>query len=155
MSQGSVLYGCGDKMWVPLLGLWGVVNYAPLLVCRQYALEQFIPATHGLNQLEFTYRDPGYTAQLAKLSTLWSELRWVDLARHDNNIAPGYIEWNFNRARDVALPTRDNSIHPACPLPERMPTELELLRRELEIERKKNLERDSSYQAKLRQCLYS
>ena len=139
-------------MWVPLLGLWEVISYAPLLVCRQYALEQFIPATHRLNQLEFAYRDPGYAAQLAKLLTLWSEPQWVDLALHSNNIAPDYMEWNSNRARDVALPARDDSVHPACPLPERMPTELELLRRELEIERKKNLDRDSSYQAKLGQC---
>ena len=79
MNQGSVLYGCRDKMWVPLLGLWGVVNYAPLLVCRQYALEQFSPATHGLDQLEFTYGDPGYAAQLVNLSTLWSEPQRVDL----------------------------------------------------------------------------
>ena len=60
MNQGGVLYECGDKMWVPLLELWGVVSYAPLLVCRQYASEQFIPATHGLYQLEFAYRDLGY-----------------------------------------------------------------------------------------------
>ena len=70
MNQGNVLYGCRDKMWVPFLGLWGVVSYTPLLVCRQYASEQFISATHGLNQLEFAYRDPGYATQLAKLSTL-------------------------------------------------------------------------------------
>ena len=50
MNQGSVLYGCRDKMWVPLLGLWGVINYDPLLVCRQYTSEQFISATHGLDQ---------------------------------------------------------------------------------------------------------
>ena len=62
MNQGDVLYGCGDKMWVPLLGLWGVISYAPLLVCRQYVSEQFIPDTHGLNQLEFTYGDLGYAA---------------------------------------------------------------------------------------------
>ena len=76
------------------------------------------------------------------------------MARHGNNIASGYIEWNSNRARDVALPTRDDSIQPACPLPERMAIELELLRRELKIERKKNLDQDSSYQAELRQCRY-
>ena len=35
-----------------------------------------------------------------------------------------------------------------------MPTELELLRRELEIERKRNLDQDSSYQAELGQCRY-
>ena len=35
-----------------------------------------------------------------------------------------------------------------------MPTEFELLRRELEIERKKNLDQDSSYQAELGQYKY-
>ena len=40
--------------------IWGVVNCAPLLVCKQYASEQFTPTTHGLNQLEFAYEDPGY-----------------------------------------------------------------------------------------------
>ena len=35
-----------------------------------------------------------------------------------------------------------------------MPTELELLRRELEMDRKKNLDQDSSYQAELGQCQY-
>ena len=104
--------------------------------CRQYALEQFILAIHGLNQLEFAYGNSGYAAQLAKLSILWSEPQWVDLARHGHNIAPGYIEWNSNRARDVVFLARDDFVHPACPLPERMPTELELLRRELEIEEK-------------------
>ena len=111
-----------------MLGLWRVVSYAPLLVCRQYALEQFILAIHGLNQLEFAYGDPGYATQLAKLSILWSEPQWVDLARHGNNIAPDYIEWNSNRAKDVALLVKDDSVQPACLLPERMSTELELLR---------------------------
>ena len=54
----------------------------------------------------------------------------------------------------MALPTRDDSVQPACPLPERMPTESKLLRRELEIERKKNLNQDSSYQAELGQYKY-
>ena len=97
---------------------------------------------------------PIYAAQLVKLSTLWSEPQRVDLTQHGNNITPGYLEGNFNRAKDVALPARDDSIQPACPLPERMPTELELLRRELEIERKRNLDQDSSYQAELGQCRY-
>ena len=64
------------------------------------------------------------------------------------------MEWNSNRAKDVALPARDDSVQPACLLPERMPTELELLRRELKIERKNNLNRDSSYQEELGQCRY-
>ena len=62
MTLRYMLFSCGNKMWVLLLGLWGVVSYAPILMCRQYAAEQFILAIHGLNQLEFAYRDPGYAA---------------------------------------------------------------------------------------------
>ena len=56
--------------------------------------------------------------------------------------------------KDIALPTRDDFVQPACPLPERMPTKVELLRRYLEIERKKNLDQGSNYQAELGQCRY-
>ena len=93
-------------------------------------------------------------AQLAKLSTLWSEPQRVDLTRHGHNIVPGYLEWKSNRAKDMVLPTRDDSVQPACPLLERMPTEFELLRRELEIEKMKNLDQGSSYQAELGQYKY-
>ena len=54
--------------------------------------------------MEFIYGDLEYTTQLAKLSTLWREPQRVDLARHSNNIAPDYIEWNSNRAKNVVLP---------------------------------------------------
>ncbi|XWS30667.1 hypothetical protein CRYUN_Cryun23aG0005500 [Craigia yunnanensis] len=45
-SRKSALYGYGDKLWVPLIGLWGVINYTPLLVLRQYGSEQFILSSH-------------------------------------------------------------------------------------------------------------
>ena len=54
----------------------------------------------------------------------------------------------------MTLPERDESVQPACPLPERIPTEFELLRRELVIKRKRNLDQDSSYQAELGQYKY-
>ena len=59
-SRKSVLYGCGDKLWVPLLGLWGIISYTPLLVLRKFGSEQFILAIHGLNHMEFDYRGLGY-----------------------------------------------------------------------------------------------
>ncbi|MFQ6659185.1 hypothetical protein Gotur_028177 [Gossypium turneri] len=40
----EILYRCGDFDWVPLLGIWGAVDYAPLLVLRQYRSRQFVPA---------------------------------------------------------------------------------------------------------------
>ncbi|MBA0878161.1 hypothetical protein Goshw_010110 [Gossypium schwendimanii] len=32
----EILYRCGNFDWVPLLGIWGAIGYAPLLVLRQY-----------------------------------------------------------------------------------------------------------------------
>ena len=63
-----MLYGCEDKFWVPLVGLWGAISYTPLVVLRQYGSEQFIPATHGLNHLVFEYGSSGYANQLIELS---------------------------------------------------------------------------------------
>ncbi|KAL1107845.1 hypothetical protein V6Z11_D03G073700, partial [Gossypium hirsutum] len=56
----EVLYRCGDFDWVPLLEIWGAVGYAPLLVLRQYRSRQFVPATQGLAECEFSYKDDGY-----------------------------------------------------------------------------------------------
>ena len=87
MTLKHMLFDCGNKMWVPLLGLWGVVSNVPILVCRPYATEQFILATHGLNQLEFAYRDLGYAAQLVELSKLWTEPQRAEIARHNYDLA--------------------------------------------------------------------
>ena len=97
-------------------------------MCRQYAVEQFISATLGLNQLEFAYGDSGYAAQLAELSKLWTEPQRAE-------IAPGYLEWKTIRVKNVMFPARDDSVQPAHPLPERIPTEIEILKREVEVER--------------------
>ena len=43
---------------------------------------------------------------------------------------------------------------PANPLPERIPTEIEILRRELEIEKRRNIDLDHQYHTKLGQCQY-
>ncbi|MBA0637731.1 hypothetical protein Godav_029131, partial [Gossypium davidsonii] len=50
MLPDEILYRCGNFDWVPLLGIWGAVGYAPLLVLRQYRSSQFVPATQGLVQ---------------------------------------------------------------------------------------------------------
>ncbi|XP_012448538.2 uncharacterized protein LOC105771674 [Gossypium raimondii] len=48
LLSDEILYRCGNFDWVPLLGIWGAVGYAPLMVLRQYRSRQFIPATQGL-----------------------------------------------------------------------------------------------------------
>ena len=46
-SKRLALYGYEDKLWVLLVGLWGTVSDAPLLVLRQYGSEQFVPQLMG------------------------------------------------------------------------------------------------------------
>ncbi|MFQ6624792.1 hypothetical protein Gotur_004121 [Gossypium turneri] len=53
--------------WVPLIGIWGAVGYAPLLVLRQYRSRQFVPATQGLAEFEFSYRGDGYKRRVREM----------------------------------------------------------------------------------------
>ncbi|MBA0787650.1 hypothetical protein Gotri_027797 [Gossypium trilobum] len=64
MVPDENLYRCGDFDWVLLLGIWGVVGYAPLLVLKQYRSRQFVPTTQGLAQSEFSYKDDGYKKKI-------------------------------------------------------------------------------------------
>ncbi|MFQ6663235.1 hypothetical protein Gotur_030836 [Gossypium turneri] len=64
----KVLYRCGDFDWVPLLGIWGAVGYAPLLVLRQYRSRQFVPATQGLAECKFSYKDNGHKKKVREMA---------------------------------------------------------------------------------------
>ncbi|KAG8482630.1 hypothetical protein CXB51_024213 [Gossypium anomalum] len=59
--------------WVPLPGIWGVVGYAPLLVLRQYRVRQFIPATQGLAQSDFSYKGDHYKKRMREISEAWKK----------------------------------------------------------------------------------
>ena len=69
-------------------------------------------------------------------------------------MALGYLEWQSIRVKDVVLPTRDDSVQPANPLLERMPIEIEILRQELEVEKRRNVDLDHQYHTELGQCQY-
>ena len=58
------------------------------------------------------------------------------------------------RVKDVMLPARDDSIQPANPLLERIPTKIEILRKELEVKRQRNMDLDYQYQTDLGQSCY-
>ncbi|KAG8488902.1 hypothetical protein CXB51_016919 [Gossypium anomalum] len=73
MVPGEILYRCGSFDWVPLLGIWGAIGYAPMLVLRQHGLRQFIPATHGLAQSEFVYRGADYKRKVSEVSSSWNK----------------------------------------------------------------------------------
>ena len=108
----------------------------PLLVLRQYGFEQFIPATHGLNHGEFDYEGLGYVNQLIELSKIWKEPRRMELGKYVCDVAPSYSIWRSNRIKDLVLPLVDDMVQSTNLLSERMPIEAEILRSEIDVERK-------------------
>ncbi|MBA0765902.1 hypothetical protein Gotri_015011 [Gossypium trilobum] len=72
MLPDEILYRCGDFDWVPLLGIWGAIGYAPLLVLRQYRSRQFVPATQRLAQCEFSYKSDGFKKKIRDMSNAWN-----------------------------------------------------------------------------------
>ena len=58
------------------------------------------------------------------------------------------------RVKDAMLPTRDDSVQPTNPLPERTPTEIEILKRKLEVEKRRSIDLDHQYHTELGQCQY-
>ncbi|MFQ6624672.1 hypothetical protein Gotur_003977, partial [Gossypium turneri] len=75
LAEGYVSELCGDLDWVPLLGIWGAIDYAPLLVLRQYRSRQFVPTTQGLAQSEFWYRCDGYKKKIREMINAWRQTR--------------------------------------------------------------------------------
>ena len=85
---------------------------------------------------------------------IWTEPQWAETTRHSFNLALGYLEWNAIRVKDAMLPTRDDSVQPTNPLPERIPTGIKILRQEIKIEKRRNIDLDHQYHTELGQCQY-
>ncbi|MBA0784863.1 hypothetical protein Gotri_026267 [Gossypium trilobum] len=51
----EVLYRCGDFDWVPLLGIWGAVGYAPLLSIEEHL--QVVPSELEIIRQDFERRN--------------------------------------------------------------------------------------------------
>ncbi|MBA0729293.1 hypothetical protein Golax_022630 [Gossypium laxum] len=106
----EILYRCGDFDWVPLLGIWGAVGYAPLLVLRQYRSRQFIPTTQGLAECEFSYGEDGYKKKIRKMTNAWKQTRRMKRLVEGPMTTPEYIEWQVRRINDnIPEPSYESS----------------------------------------------
>ncbi|KAG8498794.1 hypothetical protein CXB51_005145 [Gossypium anomalum] len=134
---GEILYRCGRFNWVPLLGIWGAIGYAPLLVLRQFGLRQFVPVTHGLAQSEFMYKGADYKKKFGEISNAWNKTCQLKGIAISPATTPEYIEWRGRRVNDnIPKPNveRARSVEEYLRV---MPSELEIMRQEFE---RKNLE---------------
>ncbi|KAG8498122.1 hypothetical protein CXB51_007254 [Gossypium anomalum] len=95
----KILFRCESFDWVPLLGIWGAIGYAPLLVLRQYAARQFISVTHGLAQCKFLYKGD-YKKRVKEISNAWNQTRRVEGFAADPIMTPEYDGWLSRRVND-------------------------------------------------------
>ncbi|KAG8472142.1 hypothetical protein CXB51_036833 [Gossypium anomalum] len=136
-----LLYKCGSQDWVPLLGLWGGVGYAPLLVQRQFSSRQFLPATGGLAQFEFAFAGEGYMKRVRDIAKSWKEIHFMELALYADNLTQDYDIWRKQRVNSQQISS--TSYTAQNPFLEEMPSELEMARQEFEREKVK-MSRDLS-----------
>ncbi|KAG8492600.1 hypothetical protein CXB51_010037 [Gossypium anomalum] len=136
-----LLYKCGSQDWVPLLGLWGGIGYAPLLVQRQFSSRQFIPATGGLVQSEFAFMGEGYMKKVRDTARSWNEIHFMELALYADTLTQDYDIWRKQRVSSQQISSTNCTAQ--NPFLEEMPSELDIARQEFEQEKAK-MSRDLS-----------
>ncbi|MBA0777370.1 hypothetical protein Gotri_005394, partial [Gossypium trilobum] len=128
----EILYRCGDVDWVPFLGIWGAVGYAPLLVLRQYRSRQFVPATQGLAECEFSYKDDGYKKKAREMANAWNLTRRMKRLAVGPMTTPEYSEWWVRRINDnISGPSSEDSQSIEEHL-RVVPSELEIIKQDFE-----------------------
>ncbi|KAG8474361.1 hypothetical protein CXB51_033654 [Gossypium anomalum] len=151
MVPGEILYRCGSFDWVPLLGIWGAIGYAPFLVLRQHGLRQFVPATHGLVQSEFVYRRADYKRKVSEVSSAWNKTCRLKRVAIGLVTTPEYVEWRKRRINDNVPMKKVEETRPMEEYLQAIPSELDIIKREfkeknLELEKKiKKLEEEKMY----------
>ncbi|KAL1119012.1 hypothetical protein V6Z11_D01G074800 [Gossypium hirsutum] len=124
----EILYRGGSFDWVPLLGIWGAIGYTPLLVLRQYRSRQFIPATQGIADCEFSYKDDGYKKKIQEMLAVGSMTTFE------------YHEWWARRINDNTPKLNQENSQSIEKYLRVIPSELEIIRQDFE-RRNANLEK--------------
>ncbi|KAL1095353.1 hypothetical protein V6Z11_D06G150700 [Gossypium hirsutum] len=136
----EILYRCGSFDWVPLLGIWGAIGYAPLLVLRQYNSRQFVPATQGLAQCEFSYRGDNYKRRVKEISQAWNQVHRMKTLTVGPMTTPEYGEWRSKRINDNIPELNLEDARSMEEYLQIVPSELEIIKQDFE-KRNSELER--------------
>ncbi|XP_057949945.1 uncharacterized protein LOC131144964 [Malania oleifera] len=97
MVCSNMIYRCGNLPWVPLLGPWGGIAYAPLMVRRQLGASQFVPMTHGLADSDFAYETGDTRNQIRKFMVAWKHVNLIDPSDGIATVQGNYEAWRENR----------------------------------------------------------
>ncbi|MFQ6662013.1 hypothetical protein Gotur_029983 [Gossypium turneri] len=107
------------------------------MVLRQYRSRQFIPATQGLAEFEFSYKDNGYKKKIREITSAWDQTLRMKRLAVGPTTTPKYNKWWVRRINDnIPGPSQGD-----CQLIEEhlrvVPSELEIIKQDFE---KKNAE---------------
>jgi hypothetical protein len=92
----DVIVSCGQKCWVPLIGITGYVSYAPALVVRQLGGIQHIPRTVGLAEFSGFFKDQSAREVLETIKQDWSQLTLIQKESESlrgPSSSEGYEKW--------------------------------------------------------------
>ncbi|XP_039057096.1 uncharacterized protein LOC120200280 [Hibiscus syriacus] len=139
LPKEDILFRCGNDNFVMLHGLWGAIEYTPLIVLRQFSTRQFVPATHGLKETEFSFSTPGYRERISKIYTAWQKPHCMNFKMIEPGFTPAYEVW---RSHKINNNTPKLNLEDELTMEERLrrlPTEAELLKEDMRL---MNLERE-------------
>ncbi|KAL1088060.1 hypothetical protein V6Z11_D08G225700 [Gossypium hirsutum] len=132
MTPNEILYRCREFDWAPLLKIWGAVGYAPLLVLRQYRFRQFIPATQGLAQCEFSSKEDNYKNKVHEISNAWNQTRRMKILAVNPMTTPEYSWWWERRINDNIPVSSQEDARPIEEHLQVVPSELEIIKQDFE-----------------------
>ena len=105
IGKSAYLMSCGDKAWVPLIGLTGYISYCPSLVTRQFGEMQYTPRTKGLAKYTGSFKEVNSMAELEIIKKDWGHPVSVNIDPHPQKISvsTSYLAWrSYKTPRDVA-----------------------------------------------------
>ncbi|MBA0763179.1 hypothetical protein Gotri_012677, partial [Gossypium trilobum] len=93
---------------------------------------QFIPATQGLAECEFSYKSDGCKKKIREMSNAWNQTRRMKRLAISPMTTPEYNEWWVRRINDnIPEPCQENSQSIEEYL-QVVPSELEVIRKDFE-----------------------
>ncbi|KAG8473920.1 hypothetical protein CXB51_034034 [Gossypium anomalum] len=98
----------------------------------QYRSRQFIPATQGLAQCEFSYKDDGYKKKVREISDAWNQTRRMKGFTAGPMTTPEYEWWRGRRVNDNIPKPNQGSTQPIEEHLRVAPSELEIIKQDFE-----------------------
>lgn len=74
------------------------------MVRRQFGAKLFVPMTHELSELEFSYKDKGAIALIKEISEAWKQVHQVTPGNLTDATTEGYPVWHARRGSGFFAP---------------------------------------------------